>query len=96
MDEGFHLYISDLAENELSDKKAKSFAGNYRGYYSLVNSVKNSRKHMVIVMTKTTIPISSYTKGSLFLSQLNYVIGADKLAETVKGTTTISVQTPEY
>jgi hypothetical protein len=44
---------------------------------------------MVIVMKKTNIPISSYTKGSLFLSQLNYVIGADKLAETVKGTTTI-------
>jgi hypothetical protein len=40
MDEGF-TYISDLAENEFSDKKvANPFAGNYRGYYSLVNSGK--------------------------------------------------------
>jgi hypothetical protein len=28
--------------------------------------------------------ISSYVKGSIFLSQLNYVIGKDKLAETIK------------
>ena len=41
MDEGFTTYISNLVENELSDKKvANPFAGNYRGYYSLVNSGK--------------------------------------------------------
>jgi hypothetical protein len=31
MDEGFTTYISNLAENELSDKSSQSFAGNYRG-----------------------------------------------------------------
>jgi hypothetical protein len=30
------------------------------------------------------------------LSQLNYVIGADKLAETVKGTTTISSSSTQH
>jgi hypothetical protein len=34
--------------------------------------------------------ISSYVKGSMFLSQLNYVIGKDKLAETIKDISMIS------
>jgi aminopeptidase N len=39
MDEGFTTYVSDLAENELQLKKvANPFEGNYRAYYSLVNS----------------------------------------------------------
>jgi hypothetical protein len=87
MDEGFTTYISDLAENEFSDKKvANPFAGNYRGYYSLVNSGKEQPQatHGDRYDENRPYSISSYTKGSLFLSQLNYVIGADKLAATVK------------
>jgi hypothetical protein len=41
MDEGFTTYVSDLAENEFATKKSgKPFEGNYRAYYSLVNSGK--------------------------------------------------------
>jgi hypothetical protein len=38
MDEGFTTYVSDLAENEFSDKSV-NLEGNYRAY-SLVNSGK--------------------------------------------------------
>jgi hypothetical protein len=40
MDEGFTTYVSDLAENEFATKSGKPFEGNYRAYYSLVNSGK--------------------------------------------------------
>ncbi|MDG2433546.1 M1 family metallopeptidase [Flavobacterium sp.] len=87
MDEGFTTYISDLAENEMSDKKvANPFAGNYKAYYSLVNSGKEQPQttHGDRYDENRPYSISSYVKGSIFLSQLIYVIGEDKLQETVK------------
>jgi hypothetical protein len=87
MDEGFTTYISDLAENEMADKKvANPFSGNYRAYYSLVNSGKEQSQttHGDRYDENRPYSISSYVKGSIFLSQLRYVIGEDKLAETLK------------
>ena len=87
MDEGFTTYISDLAENELSDKKvANPFSGNYRAYYNLVNSGKEQSQttHGDRYDENRPYSTSSYVKGSIFLSQLRYVIGEDKLAETIK------------
>lgn len=87
MDEGFTTYIQDLAVNELSSKKVKNpFEGNYRAYYSLVNSGKEQAQstHGDRYDENRPYSISSYVKGSLFLSQLRYVIGDDKLAETIK------------
>ena len=87
MDEGFTTYVSDLAENEFSDKKvANPFQGNYKAYYNLVNSGKEQPQttHGDRYDENRPYSISSYVKGSIFLSQLNYVIGKDKLAETIK------------
>jgi hypothetical protein len=87
MDEGFTTYVSDLAENEFSDKKvANPFEGNYKAYYSLVNSGKEQPQttHGDRYDENRPYSISSYVKGSLFLSQLNYLIGKDKTAETIK------------
>jgi aminopeptidase N len=87
MDEGFTTYVSDLAENEFATKKvANPFEGNYRAYYSLVNSGKEQPQttHGDRYDENRPYSISSYVKGSIFLSQLNYVIGKDKLAETIK------------
>ncbi|CAM2849898.1 M1 family metallopeptidase [Flavobacterium frigoris] len=87
MDEGFTTYVSDLAENEFSDKKVENpFEGNYKAYYSLVNSGKEQPQttHGDRYDENRPYSISSYVKGSIFLSQLNYVIGKDKLAETIK------------
>jgi hypothetical protein len=87
MDEGFTTYISDLAENEFSGKKViNPFDGNYKAYYNLVNSGKEQPQttHGDRYEENRPYSISSYVKGSIFLSQLRYVIGEEKLAETIK------------
>ncbi|MEZ7505647.1 M1 family metallopeptidase [Flavobacterium sp. Arc2] len=87
MDEGFTTYVEDWAVNELGTKKVENpFEGNYRAYYSLVNSGKEQPQttHGDRYDENRPYSISSYVKGSLFLSQLNYLIGEDKTAETIK------------
>ncbi|KAF2516174.1 M1 family metallopeptidase [Flavobacterium foetidum] len=88
MDEGFTTYIEDSALNELKgDKKeANPFKGNYAAYYSLVNSGKEQPQttHGDRYDENRPYSISSYIKGSLFLSQLEYVIGKENLDATLK------------
>ncbi|SDW16266.1 M1 family metallopeptidase [Flavobacterium degerlachei] len=87
MDEGFTTYIEDLAINELSGKKVENpFKGNYNAYYKLVESGKEQAQttHGDRYDENRPYSISSYVKGSIFLSQLGYVIGQDNLAKTVK------------
>jgi len=82
MDEGMTSYISDLAEGE---GKANPFSGAYRGYNYLVSSGKEEpqatygdRFH-----SNMAYGIAAYNKGEVFLAQLGYIIGEDKLAETI-------------
>ncbi|MFH6933941.1 M1 family metallopeptidase [Flavobacterium sp. FlaQc-30] len=88
MDEGFTTYIEDSALNELKgDKKeVNPFVGNYKAYYSLVNSGKEQPQttHGDRYDENRPYSISSYVKGSIFLSQLEYVIGKDNVDETLK------------
>lgn len=87
MDEGFTTYVQDWAENELSAKKVENpFIGNYNAYYKLIESGKEQAQstHGDRYDENRPYSVSSYVKGSIFLSQLNYVIGKDKLAETIK------------
>lgn len=88
MDEGFTTYIEDSALNELKgDKKeVNPFAGNYKAYYSLVNSGKEQPQttHGDRYDENRPYSISSYIKGSLFLSQLEYVIGKENVDATLK------------
>jgi hypothetical protein len=77
MDEGFTSIFLILQKMNFSDKSSP-FAGNYRGYYSLVNSVKNSRKqHMVIVMKKTDLYFVLH-KRKFVLIAVELRNGADK------------------
>jgi hypothetical protein len=87
MDEGFTTYVEDWAQNELGITKVENpFEGNYKAYYNLVNSGKEQPQttHGDRYDENRPYSISSYVKGSIFLSQLNYVIGKGKLAETIK------------
>ncbi|OIV42599.1 M1 family metallopeptidase [Flavobacterium johnsoniae] len=88
MDEGFTTYIEDSALNELKgDKKeVNPFKGNYAAYYSLVNSGKEQTQttHGDRYDENRPYSISSYVKGSIFLSQLEYVIGKDNVDATLK------------
>ena len=87
MDEGFTTYIEDLALNELATKKEENpFKGNYGAYYKLVESGKEQPQttHGDRYDENRPYSISSYVKGSIFLSQLGYVIGQENLNKTVK------------
>ncbi|MDY0989193.1 M1 family metallopeptidase [Flavobacterium sp. CFBP9031] len=88
MDEGFTTYIEDSALNELKgDKKeVNPFVGNYKAYYSLVNSGKEQPQttHGDRYDENRPYSISSYIKGSLFLSQLEYIIGKENVDATLK------------
>ncbi|OXB05599.1 M1 family metallopeptidase [Flavobacterium pectinovorum] len=88
MDEGFTTYIEDSALNELKgDKKeVNPFKGNYAAYYQLVQSGKEQPQttHGDRYDENRPYSISSYIKGSIFLSQLEYVIGKENLDATLK------------
>ncbi|UQD55505.1 M1 family metallopeptidase [Flavobacterium sp. K5-23] len=87
MDEGFTTYVEDLVINDLSDKKVENpFKGNYNSYYKLIESGKEQTQatHGDRYDENRPYSVSSYVKGSIFLSQLNYVIGEDNLSKTIK------------
>ncbi|SEF56874.1 Peptidase family M1 [Flavobacterium urumqiense] len=87
MDEGFTTYVEDFVLNEMAVKKEENpFKGNYAAYYKLVESGKEQPQttHGDRYDENRPYSISSYVKGSIFLSQLGYVIGQDNLAKTIK------------
>lgn len=87
MDEGFTSFISSLCMQELSEKPSENpFAGSYRGYQYLIKSGKEQPQttHSDRYEFNSAYSIAAYSKGSIFLSQLGYVIGQDKLMETLK------------
>jgi aminopeptidase N len=86
MDEGFTSFIEDLALNEFAEKKvANPFKGSYMAYAKLVESGKEQPQstHGDRYDENRSYSISSYVKGSVFLSQLGYLIGEEKLIETL-------------
>ncbi|WP_299675957.1 M1 family metallopeptidase [uncultured Tenacibaculum sp.] len=87
MDEGFTTYISNKAMNEITGRGAVNpNSGSYRGYGFLVKSgmEKPLSTHADRYETNRAYGIGSYSKGSIFLSQLEYVIGSDNVAKTLK------------
>ena len=87
MDEGFTSFISSLYMNEyMGEKKDNPFQGAYKGYYYLVKSGKEQPQttHADRYAENMPYSIAAYSKGEIFLSQLGYVIGQDKLMETIK------------
>jgi len=87
MDEGFTTFISSLAMNDIMDqKKQNPFDSSYGSYYHLAKSGQEMPQaaHADRYVNNMAYGISAYSKGSIFLSQLGYVIGQDKLMETIK------------
>jgi aminopeptidase N len=86
MDEGFTSYISTLAENEVMGKKAeKPFERTYQGYVRLANSGTEQPQttHADRYKLNAAYGAAAYTKGSVFLSQLGYIIGQENLQKTL-------------
>jgi hypothetical protein len=87
MDEGFTSYISGEAMNVVMDEKDPNpHSNSYRGYYFLATSGKEQPQstHADRYDSNRGYGISAYSKGAVFLAQLEYVIGKDKLNETLK------------
>ena len=87
MDEGFTSFISSLCMNQImNQEKENPFENSYRSYYYLVNSGREQplSTHADRYDFNTGYGISAYSKGSVFLSQLGYVIGQDALMKTLR------------
>ena len=87
MDEGFTSYVEDLALNEIATTKAiNPFESAYNAYYKLVESGKEQAQttHADRYDENRPYSISSYSKGEIFLSQLEYLIGKENVSKTLK------------
>jgi hypothetical protein len=87
MDEGFTQFISSLCMNEvMNQQKDNPFESSYNSYISLAQSGKEQPQttHADRYNLNAAYGISAYNKGSIFLSQLGYVIGQDKLMESLR------------
>lgn len=87
MDEGFTSFISSLCMDQImGQKKENPFASSYQGYYNLVASGKEQPQttHSDRYELNFAYGVAAYSKGAIFLSQLGYIIGQDKLMETLR------------
>ena len=87
MDEGFTSYIEDLAINELVvDKKKNPFESAYKAYYQLIQSGKEQSQTTQVDRydENKSYSISAYSKGEIFLTQLEYLIGKENVSKSLK------------
>ena len=87
MDEGFTSYISAKASAAIVNKGDKNpNAGPYRGYNYMVNSGNEEvlTTHSDRFNTNRGYGFAAYGKGSMFLAQLEYIIGAENTAKGLK------------
>ncbi|CAA0214673.1 M1 family metallopeptidase [Tenacibaculum maritimum] len=87
MDEGFTTYVSNKAENEILRGGANNpHEGSYRGYHYVVRTGTEEplSTHADRYDTNRAYGIASYSKGNIFLSQLEYIIGEENVRKTLK------------
>ncbi|PHR13783.1 MAG: peptidase M1 [Aequorivita sp.] len=87
MDEGFTSYISDEAMNYvMKENKLNPHAGSYRSYFYMATSGAEQplSTHADRYASNRSYGINAYSKGSVFLIQLGYVIGPEDLSKTLK------------
>ena len=87
MDEGFTTFISSLCMNEIMNQgKDNPFSRSYESYYALVGVDQEAPQttHADRYHNNFAYGVSTYSKGAVFLSQLGYVIGQDKLMATLR------------
>ena len=87
MDEGFTSFISTLATNEILEQNREfPLEGSYRGYFNLALSgvempqATNANRYEHNVAYEST----AYSKGAVFLGQLGYIVGKEKLFEILQ------------
>ena len=87
MDEGFTTYISTLAKDKiLEQNNIFPLESSYNNYLYLARSGKEQPQQTNANRYDYNMAyeITAYSKGAIFLSQLGYIIGEEKLAKTLK------------
>ena len=87
MDEGFTTYISTLAKDKILNQNSFfPLQRSYDSYLYLARSGKEQPQQTNANRYEYNLAyeVSAYSKGSVFLSQLGYIIGEDKLSKTLK------------
>jgi hypothetical protein len=83
MDEGFTTFATDLTMHHLfgEDASVNPHSGSYNSYVNLVKSglEEPMSTHADRFITNRAYGTSSYSKGSVFLNQLGYIIGQETL-----------------
>ena len=87
MDEGFTEYITSLSENYVNNKTPEfPHKSSYDRYYLLAKSGFEQAQtiHSDRYDYNFAYGASAYSKGSVFLSQLGYIIGKENLNKTLR------------
>ena len=87
MDEGFTEYITSLSENYVNNKNPEfPHKSSYDRYYLLAKSGFEQAQtiHSDRYDYNFAYGASAYSKGSVFLSQLGYIIGKENLNKTIR------------
>lgn len=87
MDEGFTEFIETLCKNSILGKNEPNpFTSHYNSYFSLVASGNEQPQttHADRFDINNAYGASIYNKGALFMTQLGYIIGQDKVMETIQ------------
>ena len=87
MDEGFTEYVTSLSENYVNDVDPEfPHKSSYDRYYLLASSGFEQAQtiHSDRYDYNFAYGASAYSKGSVFLSQLGYIIGKENLNKTLK------------
>ncbi len=87
MDEGFTSYISDEAMNHvMKENKPNPHSGSYRSYFFMATSGAEQplTTHADRYASNRSYGVNAYSKGSVFLTQLGYIIGPENLSKTLK------------
>lgn len=87
MDEGFTSYISNRFMNEnMGTKKDNPHKGSYGSYFRLIKSGREQplTTHADRYDYNGAYGASAYSKGAIFLAQLEYVIGKENVEKTLK------------
>lgn len=87
MDEGFTSYISSEAMNYvMQENKNNPHSGSYRSYFFMATSGVEQplTTHADRYASNRAYGVNAYSKGSVFLTQLGYIIGPENLSKTLK------------
>ena len=87
MDEGFTVFVETLAADKIMKNQGDFvFDGIYNTYFHMVNTGEEEPLtiHADRYVTNKSHVINAYYKGSVFISQLAYIIGWDTLTETLR------------